>query len=178
MRIEKVRYRTQKNRQFDWKLWKFREINSLVTSLVKTLIWRKKCQISRKNRDRVLWYFYTLYCISSFVNTLISRNFRQKSVRVFRSFHNHGKFSGIESLKLCAYFFYSVEKRQSNFTWKYFVKAIYHKVFLTWIKWFHGNIAIFNISHQNHVKVWIAMRLDLRIQIVMPFYRILSNLSR
>ena len=32
----------------------FREINSLVSSLVKTLIWRKKCCFFRKNRDRVL----------------------------------------------------------------------------------------------------------------------------
>ena len=40
---------------------KFREINSLVTSLVKTLISRKKCWFFAENRDRVLPHFSSLW---------------------------------------------------------------------------------------------------------------------
>ena len=45
---------------------KFREIKSFVTSLVKTLIWRKKVNFLRKNRDRV---FHTVvqYHMSEFL---------------------------------------------------------------------------------------------------------------
>ena len=48
-------------------LKKFREINSLVTSLVKTLIWRKKCWFFRKNHDHCANYkhiFLIFFCTS------------------------------------------------------------------------------------------------------------------
>ena len=50
------RYTVWKNEKFSLTEKIFREINSLV----KTLIWRKKCWFFRKNSDRILWYFSTL----------------------------------------------------------------------------------------------------------------------
>ena len=59
---------------------KFSEFNFLVSSLVKTLIWREKMLILRKNRDRVLQYFSTLRYTSEKweQSKLISRFFFKK----------------------------------------------------------------------------------------------------
>ena len=56
----------------------FREINSFVSSLVKTLIWRRKGKFFRKNRDRVLQHhFSTLLCNDS----QNFRNFRENNLQ-------------------------------------------------------------------------------------------------
>ena len=61
----------------------FREINSLVSSLVKTLIWRKKCWFFLKNRDRMMQNDFTKYSQS--------QN-EQIFVTIFFTYWFHGKF--------------------------------------------------------------------------------------
>ena len=67
---------------------KFREINSLVTSLVKTLIWWKKCSFFRQNGDRVFDDFS--HCV-----LFTPQIFRENVVQIICDLSNLVKLSWI-----------------------------------------------------------------------------------